>query len=1130
MSFDELFDQAIAILQRRGRVSYRALQRQLALDDDLLEILKEELIEVHALATDQDGKMLLWTGHAASMPFPPSPVSRPLPVNALSHRPEAEYRHLTVMFCDLVGSTSLAALLDLEDYREVIKAYQDVCAEVIDRFEGHIAQYLGDGVLVYFGYPQALENAAHRAIRAGLGILKAIEPLQARLARDKAISLAIRLGVHTGPVVVGEIGQGERREWLALGETPNVAAYLQSFAAPDSLVISEATARLVRGYFEYQDLGVHALKGTLVPTHLYRVLGETSAQSRLDAAGGSGLTPLVGRQTEMALLQECWQHSLEGRGQSVLIRGEAGIGKSRLVETLGKQIASDNATHMVFHCSPYYTNSALYPVIAQVRHCLQLSRAKSPEVQFEKLERGLQRYRFACLEALQLFAMMLSIPIPEGAAPLDMSPQCKKQKTLEFLVAWLLEECEQYPVLAVWEDFHWADPSTLDLFELILAQVPTARLMTLLTFRPDFHPPWAIRSHMTYMTLGRLEHVHVEAMITQIMSGKALPAEVVHHVVSKADGVPLFIEELVNMLLESELLRQHATHYELVGSLSSLVIPTTLQDLLMARLDRSDAMREVAQIGATIGREFSYELIEAVAPLDEEMLEHGLTALVEATLLYQQGIPPHANYAFKHTLIQDTAYRSLLKSTRQDYHQRIAESLVECFSDTVDTQPELLAYHCTQAGLLERAVGYWHLAGEKALRHSAYVEASNHLHKALEILATLPDTPERIQQELTLQMTLGPILSATKGQADPQVERVYARARALCQRVADPHQLFHTLWGLWRFHNVRANHRTAQELGAQLLSLAQQAQAPTLLLKAYMAVGASSFWLGKLTMARAHLEQGLTFYGPLQNAPIAFRSDAALGPIYLSYIALVLWELGYSDQAQQRSQEALVWAQQLAHPFCLAQTLLWQVQLHQCMQEAQTIPELTEAMLALSRERGFALYAAAALFRQGWALTIGGQIEEGIAQMRRGLADIQVTGAGLRQPTLLGYLAESYGRVGRGTEGLCMIDEALILMQQTAECWWEAELYRLKGELLLALPVDHQGEAETWLWRALNLAHHQQSKALELRATISLSRLWQRQGNADRAYQVLTTVYSWFTEGLTTRDLREARAFLEALS
>jgi class 3 adenylate cyclase len=827
MTFDEILDRVLEMLQRRGRVSYRALKRQFDLDDAYLADLKAEIIEVHRLAVEQDGTMLVWTGAAPAPSTPTSAAPQAEPAHAPSDRhtvpdtsspatlqtPDAERRQLTVMFCDLVDSTRLARKLGPEDYRTVVRAYQQTCATVIQPFEGHIAQYLGDGLLVYFGYPQAHEDDAQRAVRAGLGILDALPTHNVGLAQDKGVRIAIRLGIHTGLVVVGAMGGGDRQEPLALGDTPNIAARLQGLAAPDMLVLSEATYRLVQGYFVCQELGLYPVKGVDQPMAVLQVLQESAAQSRLDVAATRGLTPLVGREEEVGLLLRCWAQSQDGLGQVVLLSGEAGIGKSRLVGVLREHAEGEGYTRLAFRCLPYYQHSALYPVLEHLQRLLQFRRDDTPETKLARLEQALQASRFALDEVVPLLAALLSVPLPEARyAPLQLSPQRQRQKTLEALLGWLLAEAAHQPTLAVWEDLHWSDPSTLEFLSLLMDQTPTARLLMLCTCRPEFAPPWSPRSYLTHLTLGRLGHAQVETMIAPITGGKALPAGVVQQIVAKTDGVPLFVEELTKAVLESGLLQEHEDHYELLGPLPALVIPATLHDSLMARLDRLATGKEVALLAATLGRAFPYELLRAVAPLDEAMLQQALARLVEAELLYQRGVPPQATYLFKHALIQEAAYQLLLKSTRQHYHQHIAQVLETQFPDTAETQPELLAYHYTAAGLSGQAIPYWQRAGARAIERSANTEAISHLTTALELLQTLPDAPERVQQELDLSIALGIPLVLTKGYAALEVEITYTQAHELCRQLGDTPQLFPVLVGLRRFYFLRGELQAAHDL------------------------------------------------------------------------------------------------------------------------------------------------------------------------------------------------------------------------------------------------------------------------------------------------------------------------------
>jgi class 3 adenylate cyclase len=741
------------------------------------------------LAVDEENRVLVWTGGTSITPTTAVPERSPAqgeaaPVGPTT--PDAERRQLTVMFCDLVDSTKLSSQLDPEDYRDMVRAYQRVCSEVITRFDGHIAQLLGDGLLVYFGYPQAHEDDPQRAVRTGLGIIEAIGALHTRLEQDKGIRLAVRLGIHTGLVVVGDMGSQGRQEQLALGETPNVAARLQAIARPNTVVMSADTHRLVQGYFDYEALGHHDMRGVSQPLAIYRVLGDRGIQSRLDVVALKGLTPLVGRDQEVGLLIERWEQAKNGQGQVILLSGEAGIGKSRLVQVLKDHLAAEFHTRWECRSFPYYQNTALYPLTNLLQRVLQWRQDDTLKEKLSKLEQELRQYRLPLGETIPLFAPLLSLPIPEDRyPPLTLSPQRQRHKTLESIVAMLLELAEQQPVLFILEDLHWTDPTTLEFLSLLVEQVPTTAIATLLTCRPHFQPSWHHRSYITEMTLNHLSHTQVEQIVTGMTEGKIFPAEVLQQIIAKTDGVPLFVEEITKAILESGQLTAVDGQYELTGALSTSAIPATLQDSLMARLDRLVTAKAVAQYAAVIGRQFSYGLLSTVSQLDAATLQRELGRLVEAEIIYHRGVPPQATYTFKHALIQDAAYESLLKSTRQQYHQRIAQALETQFPETAATQPELLAQHYTEAGLREQAVGYWQRAAQHALQRPAYVEAVSHATRGLAMLTALPDTPMRTQHELDLLITLVQALSDTKGQGAPELAPLFTRAAALCQQVGE---------------------------------------------------------------------------------------------------------------------------------------------------------------------------------------------------------------------------------------------------------------------------------------------------------------------------------------------------------
>jgi predicted ATPase len=983
---------------------------------------------------------------------------------------------------------------------------------------------------VYFGYPHAHEDDAQRAVRTGLGILNAMGDLNTRLQQAKGLQLAIRIGIHTGLVVVGEMGSQGKQEHLALGQVPNIAARIQGLAQPDTIIINADTYRLIQGYFDCEALGEQTLRGVSEPVHVYRILQTSEARGRLDVAVTRGLTPLVGRESEVTLLRERWAQAQSGHGQVVLLTGDAGIGKSRLVQMLKEHVAHEPHTRWECRSAEYYQNTPLYPLTDLFQRILQWQQDETSDEKLTKLEQALSQYRLPREETVPLVAPLLSLPLPEDRyAPLALSPQRQRQKTLETIVAILLELAEHQPVLFILEDVHWTDPSTLELLNLVIEQIPTASLLTLLTCRPTFQPSWHHRSYITEMTLNHLSHTQVAQIVTGITDGKTFPAEVLQQIITKTDGVPLFAEEMTKAILESGHLKAVDDHYELIGSFSTLVIPATLQDSLMARLDRLVTAKGIAQLGAAIGRQFAYDLLQAVSQLDEATLQRELRRLVAAEIVYQRGSPPQSTYVFKHTIIQDTAYESLLKSTRQQYHQKIAQVLEAQFPETAQAQPELLAHHCTEAGLTEHSVAYWYKAGQRAIQRSAHVEAIAHLRQGMALLKTLPETSERTQREVDMLIALGASLIATKGQATPEVQQTYLRAQHLCAHLDDPHQLFPVLCGLWIYYCIRAELQTAHELGKQLLTLAQQGQEAAMLCAAHRALGSTLFYLGTLTSAHTHVAQGIALYDLQQHRASVFLYGEDTGVFCRSLGARMLWCLGYPDQGLTRNDEAVTLAQQIAHPYSLGFALLCVAEIHQMLREVRSTQECAEVAIRLATDQGFLQFKAFSSIVHGWTLAHQGQAQEGITQITQGLTAWRVTGAELFRPYFLALLAEAHGTLGEPEAGLTVLVEALALVDTTGERWYEAEIYRIKGELLLAQSLDNHTEAETCFQQAISIARSQQAKSFELRTATSLSRLWQQQGKRQEAHDLLAPVYHWFTEGFDTADLQDAKALLNEL-
>ena len=908
MTFEETLNQALRLLQRRGRLSYRALRRQFNLDDSYLADLTFELVEILKVAVDQDQVMLVWNGGSVADGMEDEPLSSAQPESwsedsngSVSMTSDPERRQLTVMFCDLVESTRLAETLDPEDLRDVFLTYQKVCAKAIASAEGFIAQYLGDGVLIYFGYPQAHEDDARRAVSSGLKILEAIKRLNPQIQKDWGISLSIRIGIHTGLVIVGEMGVREAPSPMAIvGETPNIAARLQSIAQPNTLIVSAATHRLTAGFFEFSLLGRSVLKGISEKILTYQVLHESTARNRFEVSEKMGLTPLVNRRTEWEFLLHHWSEARAGRPHAVLLQGEAGIGKSRLVWEFKKHISQESDAWLTeLTGSPDYRNSAYYPIIELLqKFTFQFTREDTPGDKLSKIESFLIQFTLNLEQDVPLFASLLSIPFESRYEPLNLSPERQKQKTIEALGNTLLFVSIQQPVLFIIEDLHWMDASTLEVITYILHHTHEHHLLTVLSFRPEFVSVWDTLPHVCTLDLKNLLMPEVRLIVEQTAHGQFLPQELISQIVQKTDGVPLFVEELTKTVIESRELQENKASYSVTGILPALSIPATLHDSLIARLDRLVAVKEIAQFCATVSREFDYELLKSISPWDALTLEAGLDQLVEAGLLYRTGLPPEMTYQFKHALIQDAAYQSLLKGRRQQYHQRIAEKLEVLYKKSAAYQPELLAQHYTEAGLFEKALCYWHKAGKRDLAQSANLEAIAHFSKGLEVLSKLPPSLERDQQELDLQLGLAPAFMAIKGWAAKEVELSSIRARNLSRALEDNQSLSASLWGLWTNYFLRGQMVPALETALSVFQLSQSVQESSLSSLGALAVGYTYHFRGEFSNAQNYAEQGLAHFNLETEKQIVqtFQiSSTVVIQMFLYQINLRRWQIKHPE-------------------------------------------------------------------------------------------------------------------------------------------------------------------------------------------------------------------------------------------
>jgi class 3 adenylate cyclase/tetratricopeptide (TPR) repeat protein len=1033
----------------------------------------------------------------------------------------AERRQLTVVFCDLVGSTALSARLDPEDLRAVIGAYHRCAAAVIERAGGFVAKYMGDGVLAYFGYPRADEHDAERAVRAGLQLVEAV----AGLDTAAETRLQVRVGIATGIVVVGDLlGQGASQEQAVVGETPNLAARLQALADPGSVVIAPSTRRLTGGLFDYEDLGAIEIKGLAASVAASRVVRESGADSRFEALRATA-TPLVGRAEELAMLAQRWQQAKLGEGGVVLLSGEPGIGKSRLAQTLIDRLAGEAHTRLRTFCSPHHQDHALYPTITQLERAAGFRREETPAQRLDKLEALLSQATNDLGEAAPLLAALLSIPTGERYPPLDLTPQKQKERTLRALVAQIEGLAARAPVLMLFEDAQWSDPTSLELYDLIIDRVPALRALLIITSRPEFGPPWIGRPHVTLRALNRLAPRQRAEMIAGITGGKALPEEIAAQIIDRTDGVPLFVEELTKAVVESGVLTDAGDHYTATGPVPSLAIPASLQASLLARLDRLAPVREVAQIGAALGRQFSHELIGAVARMPSEQLDEALAQLVGAELIYRRGTPPDAEYTFKHALVQDAAYDSLLRNRRRQLHARIAAALEGRFPEIVAAQPALLAHHCEEAGLAEKAIDYWLVAGRQAWARSALAEAVSLLRRGLALVPALPDGDRRRETELDLQIALGQALITSRMSGGPDLAEVYSRARELALTLNRPRALASILYGQCLNDVAQGDLQRAQRLAAELRDSGEaNADVPTQVL-GWNNGGFTCWLLGAFTTGRTYLEKALALYDPADRASYAelVPTDARVSP--LGILSMVLACLGNLDQALRQGEEALEEARRLSHAPTLAITLThacwtwWYVRL-----EPGSLLRVADEQLALTTEHGLEHFAMWALIHRGWSLARLGRADEGIPLLAIGLRDLGFISF---RPGALTLLADACRMAGQLQPALEHLAEARRLAEATEARWFQAETLRLTGEVVLG--TGDAAAAEASYREAIAIAQQQSAKLWELRAAMSLARLWRDQGKSAEARGLLAPVYDWFTEGFGTPLLKEAKALLDQL-
>jgi len=1035
------------------------------------------------------------------------------------------------MFCDLVGSTALSARLDPEDMREIIGAYHRCCAEQVTKAGGFVAKYMGDGVLAYFGYPQAHEDDAERGVRSALSLIEAVRNLPT--AHDA--SLRVRVGIATGLVVVGDlIGEGDAQERGVVGDTPNLAARLQGSAEPNTVVIAESTRRLLGNLFELEDLGSQSLKGIGGPVRAWAALRPRSMDSRFEAMHATGVTALVGRDEEGEMLHRRWQRAKAGEGQVVLLSGEAGIGKSRLTAAFLERLATEPHTRLRYFCSPQREDSALHPIIGQMERAARLAHDDTPQAKLDKLDAVLARTSTS-IQDVALFAEMLSLPNDGRYPVLAMTPQQRRQRTLEALISQVEALTRQAPVLMIFEDAHWIDPTSLEALGRVVDRIPTIRVLLIVTFRPEFEPPWIGQPHVTSLTLNRLTRQDVGAMIDRVVGNKLLPASIRQDIVERTDGIPLFVEEMTKAVLEAE--SEGAARRTVAAAPSpASPVPASLHASLMARLDRLGAAKEVAQIGAAIGREFSHALLASVAHWSEVDLGSALDRLIRAGLLFRQGAPPHASYLFKHALVQDAAYGTLLREPRRALHAHIAEALESQFTEIAESQPELLARHCTEAGLIEKAAGLWGRAGQRSLACSALAEAVAQLARALEQIATLPGTAALRREQIKLQVALITPLFHVKGYAAAEAKAAAERARLLIEQAEalgespeDPLLLFSVLYAFWVANYVAFNGDAMRDLAAQFLALAEKQKATAPLMVGHRLMGISLLFTGDIAAGGVHFDQAIALYEPAEHRALATRFGVDSRVSILSYRAFARWLLGYPEAALTDSDDALKNAREMGQAATLMNALCHAVIPYTLCGNRAAAAAHAQEQVALAEEKGSLFWKANGMANQGIVLALDGKASDAIEMLISGIGALRSTGATLWVPFDLLHLARAHAELGQFDEARRCIGEAMTAVETTKEKWCETDIHRTAGEIALMSPEPDAAKAEAHFERALAVARSQQTKSWELRAAASLARLWRDQRKRAEARDLLAPIYAWFTEGFDTPDLKDAKALLEEL-
>lgn len=1094
-------------LEKIGLAQYADLFAKNDVDWGILPELNEHDLEKLGVSMGHRKRLIKAISHAFSnsLQAPTAPAE-----SGSAPTATAERRHLTVFMCDLVGSTSLSTRLDPEDLRRILLEFQRSCADAIRRYEGHIARLMGDGVLAYFGFPTAHEDDAERAVKSALQIVESIPALIVPIAER----LQVRIGIASGLVVVGDlIGEGPAREFALVGDTPNLAARLQALAEPNQILVAPRTRLLLGGLFEFTDLGDRFLKGFERPIHVWRVVASGSVSSRFEARTSLHLTPLVGRQAELHLLQKQYSKAKRGKGQVVMISGEPGIGKSRLIVALRTRLAGEGYGILSFQCSSYHTSSALHPVIHYLEHAAGITRDTSPAARLDKLEDLVGRETEQASSIVPLFADLLSIPTEGRYSRRELTPKQLKNQTFNAVLALLKAAAERQPAIVVFEDVHWADPTSLELLERVRDSVRNWAMLVILLHRPDLTLPWAEQPHVTSLTISRLDRVQVSSMVRVLSEGNVLPRNAIDQILDKTDGVPLFVEEITKAVLE-----RGGSSEGRSGTPPTLLVPDSLHDSLMARLDQLAPVKTVAQIAAVIGREFSLELLKAIAPFSETDVQGAIDRLLASGLVFRSGHVSDQIFSFKHALLRDEAYVSVLHDQRRKLHGTIAEVLCRDFAEITDTAPEIVAQHYGQAGKAGLAVDYWVKAARQASARSAFVEASTHLVLALKQLVDLPANLERDSLELQLQQSLGNAFAAGKGFAAAETVEAYRRALELCNSAKSSPQRFAALGGIIAFHITRGDFEQSRALAEDLLTLAHQQDDPTPKLLGHRALGQALFLIGELGPARDHLSISLKLSEAVR--------DRSLAPLFAqTYLALGYTLLGDTARGLAVGQDAVVLAEQLRHPHSICNALAFLAGVHVLCGDADAAYPVAQRTVILASEYEFPLWSAGGRMLRGWASSHLGHIEEGLPELRKSVKALEATGALIWVQFARYLFAQVLAKAGQFTDAMKLVDQALLMTAGTTGRWYEAELHRLRGDLLAGAD-ESSAAAQVCYETAIAVATRQEARLWQLRASNGLAALWRAQGRVPEVHALLAPLHASFEEKILIPDLRQTKLLL----